>query len=354
VDRQRILEREREGRTLAASAAVLSFALFVVSLVIQQAAGLATGASEADQLRSLHDHSGAILASSGVRAAAFLLLPIPMLYLFRAAQARNPRVQSVMVAFVFIGPILFAAQGIVQAKGAGAAGDDFVKTPEQTRPYAAFQHQVKQDAKSVDKVTLYTATKALEVQQTDGTFYSVAKYPASAESGLVSEFDHANPSIDHATDTNADAKAGDALASHITDNNGTIQVSQAMAVPALLGLVVMMVYVPLQALRAGLLTRAVGSLGIALGAAIVILPFAMIGVLIWVGYLGLLIAGRVGGRPPAWEAGEAIPWPRAGEPAPAPAGDAIEGEASEVSGQEASDATEPSQERPRQKRKRRR
>jgi hypothetical protein len=356
VDRQRILERERDGARLAATGAVLTLALFVVSLVIQQVAGLATGASEADQLRSLHDHSGAILTSSVFRAAAFLLLPLPMLYLFRAAQARNPRVQGVMIAFVFIGPILFAAQGIVQAKGAGAAGDDFVKsTPEQTRSYPAFQRQVHHNAKAVDKVTLYTATKALEVQQTDGTFYSVANYPASAESRLPSELDHASPSIDHATDSDADAQAGDALATHVTDNNGTIQVSQAMAVPALLGLVVMMVYIPLQALRAGLLTRAVGSLGIALGAAIVILPFAMIGVLIWVGYLGLLIAGRVpGGRPPAWEAGEAIPWPRAGEPAPAPAGDAIEGEASEVSGEEASDATEPSQQRPRQKRKRRR
>ena len=355
MDRQRILEREREGRALAATAAVLSFALFIVSLVVQQAAGLATGASEADQLRSLHDHSGAILTSSVVRAATFLLLPIPMLYLFRAAQARNPRVQAVMVGFVFIGPILFAAQGIVQAKGAGTAGDDFVKlTPEQTRSYAAFQRQVKQDAKSVDKVTLYTATKALEVQQTNGTFYSVARYPASAESRLPPELDQANPSIEHATDSNADAQAGDALASHVTDNNGTIQVSQAMAVPALLGLVVMMVYIPLQALRAGLLTRAVGSLGIALGAAIVILPFAMIGVSIWVGYLGILIGWRGGGRPPAWAAGEAIPWPRAGEPAPAPAGDAIEGEASEVSGEETSDTTEPPQQRPRQKRKRRR
>lgn len=355
MDRQRILEREREGRTLAATTAVLTLALFVVSLVIQQVAGLSTGASEAAQLRSLHDHSGAILISSIVRAAAFLLLPVPMLYLFRAAQARNPRVQAVMVGFVFIGPILFAAQGIIQAKGAGAAGDDFVKsTPEETRSYAAFQNQVKRDERSVDKVTIYTATKALEVQQTSGTFYSVAKYPASAESRLTSELDQASPSIDHATDSNADARAGDALASHITDNNGTIQVSQALAVPALLGLVVMMVYIPLQALRAGLVTRAVGSLGIALGAAIVILPFAMIGLVLWVGYLGLLIAGRAGGLPPAWEAGEAIPWPRAGEPAPAPAGDAIEGEASEVSGQEASGATEPSEQRPRQKRKRRR
>jgi hypothetical protein len=33
-------------------------------------------------------------------------------------------------------------------------------------------------------------------------------------------------------------------------------------------------------------------------------------------YLGLLCIGRLpGGRPPAWEAGEAIPWPSPGEKA---------------------------------------
>ena len=84
--------------------------------------------------------------------------------------------------------------------------------------------------------------------------------------------------------------------------------------PALLGMIVAMVYVPLQALRAGLLTRFFGTLGMALGVSLILLPPAPVLLALWFGYLGLLFVGRVpGGRPPAWEAGEAIPWPRPGE-----------------------------------------
>ena len=69
-------------------------------------------------------------------------------------------------------------------------------------------------------------------------------------------------------------------------------------------------------MRAGLLTRFWGSLGMAVGVAALIgfFPFS----LIWFIYLGLLLLGRVpGGRPPAWAAGEAVPWPTPGEKAAA-------------------------------------
>jgi len=40
--------------------------------------------------------------------------------------------------------------------------------------------------------------------------------------------------------------------------------------------------------------------------------------LIWLIYVALLIAGKVpGGKPPAWERGEAVPWPTPGEKAAA-------------------------------------
>ena len=67
-------------------------------------------------------------------------------------------------------------------------------------------------------------------------------------------------------------------------------------------------------MRTGLLTRFWGSLGMALGVAALLLlvQFTMI----WFIYFGLLLLGRLpGGRPPAWAAGEAIPWPTPGEKA---------------------------------------
>jgi hypothetical protein len=338
VGAQQIIERERRWATPAALAAVLTFALYVVSFIVDRTASLYTGASDARQLVSLHDHAGAILVASVVRAAAFLLLPLPFLYLFRAAQARNPRVQSTMVAFIFIGPILFAAQGVVQAVGAGQAASDFIDlaAKEQPKNYPQFR---KSDPSKIEKVTIYTAANQLEVQLTDGTFYSVDKYPAKDESTLASDLDKKNISNETDSDTGSSAgtpqsPGGDALARHTTDNAGTLQVSQALLFPAVLGLVVMMIYVPLQAQRVGLLSRFFGSFGMALGASmILILPVALLGVLLWVGYLGLLIAGRVpGGRPPAWETGEAVPWLRPGEDASSAAGGegAIEGRASEV------------------------
>ena len=81
---------------------------------------------------------------------------------------------------------------------------------------------------------------------------------------------------------------------------------------------------------------------------------------LWFGWLGLIYLDRApNGRPPAWAAGEAIPWPRPGED-PARAAPAqpevVEGDASEVFAQPA-DAADHSARRERarkRKRKRRR
>jgi hypothetical protein len=364
VSAQRIIERERRWAAPAAVAAVLTFALYLASFIIDRAADLYTGSSDARQLESLHDHAGTIVFASVIRAVAFLLLPIPILYLFRAAQARNPQVRAAMVGFVFIGPVLFAAQGVIQAVGASQAAADFVDTTrEESRDYASFQVQLKRDPGSIEKVTIYTGQEkpALEVQQADDTFYEVTEF-RGADGGKVGDrlpdrLDSANPSVDHETDSDADSLPGDARAVHTTDNASSLQVAQALLLPAVLGMVVMTIYTPLQAQRVGLLSRFFGSLGMALGASmILILPVALLGILIWTGYLGLLFVGRIpGGRPPAWELGEAAPWPRPGDGTPAsPAGEgAIEGTATEV-GEDAPPAATGASPTERRKRKRRR
>jgi len=78
-----------------------------------------------------------------------------------------------------------------------------------------------------------------------------------------------------------------------------------------LGFVVAMIYTALYAMRTGLLTRFWGSLGMALGA-VSFLFFQF--TLLWFIYIGLLLLGLVpGGKPPAWQSGEAEPWPTPGE-----------------------------------------
>jgi uncharacterized membrane protein YidH (DUF202 family) len=102
-----------------------------------------------------------------------------------------------------------------------------------------------------------------------------------------------------------------------------------------LGFLVAMVYTCLYGMRVGLLPRFWGSLGIALGAvSFIFFQFAML----WFVYLGLLLIGLIpGGKPPAWESGEAIPWPSPGEKAAADLSPQAEGELDPPTG------TDPSQ-----------
>jgi len=80
-----------------------------------------------------------------------------------------------------------------------------------------------------------------------------------------------------------------------------------------LGFAVAMVYTCLYAMRVGLLPRFWGSLGMALGAvSFIFFQFA----LLWFVYLGILLLRR-DSQPPAWAAGEPIPWPTAGDKAAA-------------------------------------
>jgi hypothetical protein len=72
--------------------------------------------------------------------------------------------------------------------------------------------------------------------------------------------------------------------------------------------------IALNAMRAGLLSRFMGVLGIFVGVLLVIPLGVQILQLFWFAALGLLFIGRwPGGRGPAWQTGEAIPWPGAGQ-----------------------------------------
>ena len=74
--------------------------------------------------------------------------------------------------------------------------------------------------------------------------------------------------VNLASDFVSQASAGGDIYNQLSDlsDDSTIsQVGQYLVLPAILGLVVAMVYVPLNAFRVGLLTRFFGTLGMALG-----------------------------------------------------------------------------------------
>jgi hypothetical protein len=331
LSRQRIIERERRWALPAAIAALVATALMVASFVARLQVPIEDAMSA--QLRAFDSHAGAVATFSVLAAAAFVLFSAPLLYLFLAAQARNPRVQRAFVAFCFIGPILMGAQAIVNWVAVSQISSDFVEQAPtlQSEPYPRLLQEVRSRGDTIDKVTLYTEADppGLDVELANGGLRT-SEYPAAREQTLINQLDAAG--VDHEQDSNGEV--GDVLAERISDDSSAVQVGGSLQFPALLGLIIGMVYVPLQAGRAGLLTRFFGSLGMALGVSVILLPPAPAMVALWFGWLGLLFVGRIpGGRPPAWEAGVAIPWPRPGEEeasAPGAAGDAVEGEATEV------------------------
>ncbi len=58
---------------------------------------------------------------------AWLCFTLPLYVLFTAARARSDRVRGLLVAFCFIGPVLLAVQGPVQAVGLKDVGEKFVE-----------------------------------------------------------------------------------------------------------------------------------------------------------------------------------------------------------------------------------
>jgi hypothetical protein len=288
MNRQQILERESRGARLAGLAALAVAPLYIVSLILDQSGAVPLGGIDTERYRVIDESSGELLLSAVLRAIAFALLTLPLLYLFRAAQARNPRVSAPMLGFVFIGPLLLAVQVIFVWFGQTQVASDFV-------------------AQATVGGDIYT------------------------------------------------------LLDDLVEDSTVFTVAASLLFPAVLGLLVAMIYVPLQAMRAGLLTRFFATLGMALGAAtLFILPaISLLALVLWVGWLGLIILDRTPrGRPPAWAAGEGIPWPKPGE-APRQPTDAaesdevVEGDADEVLEPDAKDQSARRERARKRKRKRR-
>ena len=259
MGREQVLERERRWARPAGYAAILIAPLYIASLFILTSTvtfgGLAT-----EQLRVADANAGVLMLSSLLNALAALLMCIPLLYLFKAAQARSDRVSQAMVGFVFIGPVLLALRSLLSAVSQNQIASDFV-------------------AQASPGGDIYTLLDDL------------------AEASTVAE------------------------------------VAGSLFFPAVLGLVVAMVYISLQAMRVGLVSRFFGTLGMALGGALVVIApqLSLLAIAIWMGWLGFIYLDRVPrGRAPAWVAGEAIPWPKPGEQVPEPATDVIEGDATEA------------------------
>ncbi|MEX2105428.1 MAG: hypothetical protein WD810_00870 [Solirubrobacterales bacterium] len=275
--REQVLEWESRwslpvGLATFAGVAVLVASAFVI--------GSISGGGDAEILRSAHEHSSSVTLSSALEAIGFVLLVAPLYFLFRAVAARSDQVRYQLIGLVVAAPLFFALAAVLNANATNEAADQF---------------------------TSGQAKSTLTAKEAGAECKSELKDMGAKEFGEEFDAKGLTPEADCIETKVADDEAGNAISEASTRG-----VATGFGLGARLGLAVALFYSCLHAMRVGLLTRFWGSLGMALGVAALLLLVQF--TLIWFVYFGLLLTGRIpGGRPPAWAAGEAIPWPTPGE-----------------------------------------
>lgn len=240
--------------------------LAIVLMLLPGFVSSVSGSGEAEALRSVDVHPGNVTLTSSMPALAFLLFAVPLVYLFLAARARSERVRPALIAILVVAPLLIAAGTVLYGQARQEAAEHFVSG--ESKP----------------------SISAKEVKEK-----CEGEKPLAACEKEKREDDAATQAIGDASLTPA---------------------ATVISLGGYLLFAVGLLYTSLWAMRLGLLSRFWGSLGIALGIAVVI-GFVILAV-VWFGYLGLLYLGFLpGGKPPAWDEGEAVPWETPGERAAA-------------------------------------
>jgi hypothetical protein len=256
-------------------------ATLLVILASIVASGLTNNGHTSDLLVSAHEHSGTVVAYAVLQAVGFLLLVVPLYFLFRATAARSDRFRRQLVGVVIAAPVFIAIAAILTGVITAEAADKFVNNEvaaKMTKAEAATECKKERQDKGAKEF---------------GEEWNEGGNPLATCEKTEIEDDRAEQAL---------------------SESGLHGLSFGFELAGRIGLAVALLYTCLYAMRTGLLSRFWGSLGMALGVASLIL--APIFVLVFFIYFGLLAIGKLpGGRPPAWAAGEAIPWPTPGEKA---------------------------------------
>jgi hypothetical protein len=251
--------------------------LVIISSILIAGVG---GGGEAEVLESLYDKASSVTLSSVVEAIGFMLLAAPLYFLFRAGLARaGGKMRSQLVGVIVVAPIFLAIGGVLNGIASNEAADSFHKG----------------EAKST-----LSASKGAQECRDEERDKGAKEFGEKYDSG-------ASPLKDCEATEQEESAAKNALSDASLRNAAT-----GFGLAGRLGLLVALVYSCLWGMRVGLLTKFWGSFGMALGVAALILLVQFC--LIFFIYFALLLVGKLPrGRPPAWAAGEAIPWPTPGE-----------------------------------------
>ncbi|MFL5827738.1 MAG: DUF4386 family protein [Thermoleophilaceae bacterium] len=265
------LEWEARVGRFVGPAAFAAILFLLVSMILYQRANIPGGSNKAaEALRAIDRHSGAVIGTGALQAIGiFLLVPI-LWFLYRVTKYRRRQLPRIALVLAVTAPIVVGA----------------VTVASQVEVVNAAHTFVKQKPPSADSLHTITDPK---------------KY------------------ADAAAKLDSNQRAKDTL------DTGTLRALSGLGLAANLALAFAFIMISLNAMRAGVVSRFIGIVGIIIGVLYVIpLGGPQILQFFWLGAVGLLFMGRWPGtgRGPAWETGEPIPWPSAADRAAARHGDA--------------------------------
>jgi hypothetical protein len=279
VGKEEQLQWERKWAPPAAGAAFVAALLPIASTIWASSllGSLPTKNSEALFLQRVNDHAGGYVAAGVLTALGTAALAPVLVYLYNAVRARRPQIPRIALILAVAAPLVAGGAGIARQAVLASTASDYVKHPPAARPASELVAEQK------------------KLNALKGDAYSDEKGKFENE------------------------PAKDKLKS------GSITTVAYVGLIANLLLGTAFVLISMNAMRAGLLSRFMGILGVIVGAltAIPILGGAPVVQLFWLVAMGVLFLNRwPQGRGPAWEAVEPIPWPTAQErrDAIAPAG----------------------------------
>jgi hypothetical protein len=299
MSRQQILDFQARWMRLAGIAAILGAALLVASIAV---GSVGSADDTAERLELYQDHAGRLALASVISGLGLLLLTVPLYFVFRSALARSDRMRGFLGPLIVIGALLVGVQGVMISLGLKDASDHYVDG------VAAVEARAQQEANQ--------GQQPQAKPQANGTTTAGAAPARTAEERI--------------------SDARDDFAEDEINDSSKVRTATPIGLIGGLALIGGAVYTLVWAMRTGLLTRFMATIGMVFIAALILIPsLGPIGMILWFAVLGLMLAGWwVRPLPPAWAAGEAIPWPRPGEEVGPPPGErppgAVEGGGREV------------------------
>jgi hypothetical protein len=311
----------------AGIAAMVGALLIAISLAMGRI-GIPSPDNSAEQLLNYQDHASQLELAAVLSSLGLLCFAIPLHFLFRSAHYRSERMRGFVGAFVILGPVFIAIQGTLLSFALNDASDGVAaKLPsvEAKAKQAAVQGAPARNDNVSTVTTAETQTTTTTTTTPKGTTTTKTTTETIPKGACTKSVDDC---VDDARDNLVDDEVRD------TSLYTPAQITGLFGSLALIG---GGIYTLIWTMRTGLLTRFMATVGMIFIASLLLIPqLGPFGLVLWFAILGLILNGWwARPPPPAWEAAEAIPWPRAGEdigpPVERPPSGTVEGSGREVS-----------------------